>query len=237
MTLMRRAADRRPMPMRDPFRDVMEAWFGGLPDPVEPWTGTNWPAIDLRETGDSYIVEAELAGIRPEDTEVMLDGRTLTIRGEFGEDRQEPMQAGSTGGTGGTGETKGSQQGSQQGSRSGSMGGRSTSQNRYLVRERRRGTFVRAITLPSPVDADHVTSQFENGELMITLPKMQQGRARQIEIQGVSHNGGQGGQQMSGQSGQQMSGQGGQQMSGQSGATGGQDKAGGQDKGSRQPQA
>jgi HSP20 family protein len=185
MAMMRRAADRRPMPTRDPFRDVMEAWFGGG-DPFEPWSGTNWPAIDLRETGDSYLVEVELAGIRPEDAEITLDGRTLTIRGEFGEERQEPAQAGGTGGT------STAEQGPS--SRAAAGGTRTGMRNRYLVRERRRGTFVRAITLPSTIDADQVTSRFENGELVITLPKAQQARAHHIEIQGVSRNGGKGAQ-------------------------------------------
>jgi HSP20 family protein len=177
MTLMRRAADRRPTP----FRDAMDAWLGELADPFQSWTGTAWPAIDLKETDDSYIVEAELPGIRPEDTDVVLDGRTLTIHGEFAEE-QQPKQAGD----GGT-------EKAQQGTTEGATGARG-SRNRYLVRERRRGTFVRAMTLPSAVDADRATSRFENGELVITLPKAQQARAHHIEIQGVSRNGGKGAQ-------------------------------------------
>jgi HSP20 family protein len=193
MTLMRRAADRRPTAYRDPFRDAMESWFGGYSDPFESWTGTAWPALDVRETDDSYIVEAELPGIRPDDTEILLDGRTLTIHGEFAEERDEPMQGGENGGS------MGGQQ-ARQGQAQGSMSSRGGSRNRYLMRERRRGTFVRAITLPSAVDPERTMSQFENGELVITLPKAQQARARHIEIQGSSRNGGQPGmKQVSGE--------------------------------------
>jgi len=193
MTLMRRAADRRATAYRDPFRNAMESWFGGYADPFESWTGTAWPAIDVRETDDSYVVEAELPGIRPDDTEILLDGRTLTIHGEFAEEREEPTQTNESGG----------QMGGQQGQTSGSTMSRGGPRNRYLMRERRRGTFVRAITLPSAVDAEQTMSQFENGELVITLPKAQQARARHIEIQGASRNGGQSGmKQVSSQQGQ-----------------------------------
>jgi HSP20 family protein len=195
MTLMRRAADRRPMQMRDPFREVMESWFGAMPDPFDGFGGTSSPAIDLRETDDSYIVEVELPGIRPEDTEVVLDGRTLTIRGEFNEEREEPVQAGDNAG------------------RTGAQGART----RYLLRERRRGSFMRVLTLPAPVDADHITSRFENGELMLTLPKAQQARARHIEIRGASRDAGQSGQQQGSQQGSQQSASN-QSGSGQSGS-------------------
>jgi len=187
MSLMRRAADRRAMPMRDPFREVMESWFGGNQDPFDGFGGPASPAIDVRETNDCYVVEAELPGIGPEDTEVVLDGRTLTIRGEFSEERQDPMQAGDGG--------SGTANGDQQGAMAAGQGARGGMRNRYLLRERRRGAFMRVMTLPSAVDADQVTSRFENGELILTLPKMQQARARHIEIQGVSRDGGQGGQQ------------------------------------------
>jgi HSP20 family protein len=224
MTLMRRAADRRPTAYRDPFRDAMESWFGGYSDPFESWTGTAWPALDVRETDDSYIVEAELPGIRPDDTEILLDGRTLTIHGEFAEEREEPMQGAETGG---------SMRG-QQGRAQGSAASRGGSRNRYLMRERRRGTFVRAITLPSAVDAEQTRSQFENGELVITLPKAQQARARHIEIQGASGNGRQSGmKQVSSQGGQgAASGQSGQGSS-QSRQSGGRRK--GSDPASTQP--
>ena len=40
------------------------------------------PCADLHETADSYHISVELAGMRPQDVEVMLDGDTLSIRGE-----------------------------------------------------------------------------------------------------------------------------------------------------------
>jgi HSP20 family protein len=59
-----------------------------------------------------------------------------------------------------------------------------------VMRERRMGSFARALTLPMPVDTEHAEATFENGELTLRLPKSQQARARRIEVR--SANGQQG---------------------------------------------
>jgi HSP20 family protein len=53
---------------------------------------------------------------------------------------------------------------------------------RYLLRERRSGTFARAITLPNEVDPDTIETSFDNGVLKIRLPKSTQARARRIAV-------------------------------------------------------
>jgi HSP20 family protein len=132
------------MPVRDLFDWVFQdPWRIGDGDRF----GSSSMAIDLRETDDAYVVEAELPGIRPEDTEVTLDGRTLSIRGRYQESREE----------GGKGE-------------------------RYLLRERRTGEMMRSVMLPGAIDADKVSTSFEQGELRITLPKAAESRARRIPV-------------------------------------------------------
>jgi len=144
MTLTRRPPERS----ITPWRDVVD-WMFRSPWAVLDADGLSSAAmaVDLRETDDEFVVEAELPGIKPEDTELTLDGRTLTIRGRYGETREE----------GGKGE-------------------------RYLLRERRVGEMARSILLPAAVDADKVTSTFDQGELRITLPKAAESRARRIPI-------------------------------------------------------
>jgi HSP20 family protein len=45
--------------------------------------GGKWaPAVDIYETGDSLVVEAELPGIDIKDIDVTVDDGVLTIRGE-----------------------------------------------------------------------------------------------------------------------------------------------------------
>lgn len=142
--LSRRAPERRMMPVRSAFDWLFEdPWFEG-----GRWSeGPMAPSIDMRETGDAFVVEAEMPGVKPDDTEVTLDGRTLVIRGQYGEEREG-------GGDGG----------------------------RYLMRERRSGSYARAITLPAEVDPERVSSSFENGELTVMLPKAAQARSRRIPI-------------------------------------------------------
>ncbi len=45
-------------------------------------TGTWAPAIDVYETNDSVVIEAELPGVDPKDVDVSVDEDTLTIKGE-----------------------------------------------------------------------------------------------------------------------------------------------------------
>jgi HSP20 family protein len=52
----------------------------------------------------------------------------------------------------------------------------------WLVRERRSGSFQRSVTLGTPINADKASAQFEHGVLTLTLPKSEQARPKQINI-------------------------------------------------------
>jgi HSP20 family protein len=41
-----------------------------------------FPAVNLYETGDAFVLTAELPGVAPENLEISLEGATLTLRGE-----------------------------------------------------------------------------------------------------------------------------------------------------------
>jgi HSP20 family protein len=53
---------------------------------------------------------------------------------------------------------------------------------RSHFRERSYGSFVRAMTLPSNLNPDTVEANFENGVLTLTIPKTEESRPRQIQI-------------------------------------------------------
>ena len=55
----------------------------------------------------------------------------------------------------------------------------------WHLRERRFGSFQRAISLSTPVDSDKAQAQFEHGVLTLTLPKSEQAKPRQIKIGGA----------------------------------------------------
>jgi HSP20 family protein len=52
----------------------------------------------------------------------------------------------------------------------------------WHVRERRFGTFQRAVSLNAPIDADKSNAQFENGVLTLTLPKAETAKPKQIKV-------------------------------------------------------
>jgi HSP20 family protein len=47
------------------------------------------PAVDVRETEKSYVLEADLPGIDEKDIEINLDGNTLTIQSKNAEEKKE----------------------------------------------------------------------------------------------------------------------------------------------------
>jgi len=142
MTLVRRPLDRDQIP----FRSAMERFLADWPmGSVQGGFTEVAPPLDVRETDDAYIVEVELPGVNPDDTEVSIEGRTVTVRGQFAEEQEKQ-------------------------------------EGNLLLRERRRGKFMRAVALPGMVEVDKATSRYENGELTITLPKATQNRARRVEI-------------------------------------------------------
>jgi len=44
------------------------------------------------------------------------------------------------------------------------------------------GTFNRTLPLPNIVDADNITAEFENGELIITVPKLKEKAGKKIKV-------------------------------------------------------
>jgi HSP20 family protein len=57
------------------------------------------------------------------------------------------------------------------------------------MRERRSGSFYRALRLPDTVDSDKAQSHYENGVLSITFPKMESKKARRLQITEQRSNG------------------------------------------------
>ena len=52
----------------------------------------------------------------------------------------------------------------------------------WHIREHRLGSFERSVALPLPVVSDKATAEFENGILLITLPKAEEVKPRTITI-------------------------------------------------------
>lgn len=64
------------------FSKLLESAFGEAPSSMfETWT----PPVDIEETDDAFIVEAELPEVKAEDVDVELNDNQLSIHGEIKE--------------------------------------------------------------------------------------------------------------------------------------------------------
>ena len=59
-------------------------------------------------------------------------------------------------------------------------------QEDYHLRERRFGSFMRSVTLPTPVEADKVGATYENGVLTLHIPKSEAVKPKRIAVQNVN---------------------------------------------------
>ena len=76
----------------EPFNELrrMEDIFGRMrpvflrPNRMVRRWSEEWELpLDISQTEDSIAIKASVPGIRPEDVEVTIEGKTLTLRGEF----------------------------------------------------------------------------------------------------------------------------------------------------------
>lgn len=69
----------------DPFREIqreMGRLFESL-EPLQTWRVTRqFPAINLYDAGDRYVLTVPVPGVPPEDIDLSITGETLTLRGE-----------------------------------------------------------------------------------------------------------------------------------------------------------
>ena len=135
-----------PLASRRPSHDPFDRLWKGFFAPAGPAAAADRMApLDVRETDEEIVVTTSVPGVAPEDIEVTIEDRVLSIRaGSAAEDESEEAS--------------------------------------YVVRERRTGSYRRALRLPGSVDAEKVESGYEHGVLTITLPKREEAQARRIEV-------------------------------------------------------
>ncbi|MDR2210027.1 MAG: Hsp20/alpha crystallin family protein [Spirochaetaceae bacterium] len=77
----------KPLSVMDEF---LESFFDS---PLAPFVGSRvlnkLPLVDVQETGNAYLVEAELPGLDEKQIKVQMDGGKLTIESEQEEQNQE----------------------------------------------------------------------------------------------------------------------------------------------------
>lgn len=104
------------------------------------------PSVDVYETKDAIVIDAELPGVKPSDVKVTLTENTLTIKGEKSREKE-------------------------------------IKEENYHRVERVYGSFARSFTLPAGVQADKIQATFKDGVLKITIPKAEEAKPKEIEIE------------------------------------------------------
>jgi HSP20 family protein len=72
----------------DRMRRLLDESLGGMPM-VIPDAAAWTPAVNIEETEDAYIVEAELPGVKREDVNIEVDRNELSITGEIKEEERQ----------------------------------------------------------------------------------------------------------------------------------------------------
>jgi HSP20 family protein len=103
-----------------------------------------FPAVDITEGEQAYLLEAELPGYKQEDVKVQVEKHVLTLSSTKESEKEE---------------RKGS-----------------------LVTERCYQCFERSFTLPEDVDEEKIEGKFENGLLVLTMPKKEIAKPKAIEV-------------------------------------------------------
>ncbi|MFA7667424.1 MAG: Hsp20/alpha crystallin family protein [Burkholderiaceae bacterium] len=131
----------------DPFAEVFPELFRGVLQPVRG-AGTEALEIkvDVKESRDEYVVQAEMPGVRKEDIDVQIDGNRVAITAEV--KRQSEQKDG----------------------------------ERVLRSERYYGAVARSFSLAAEVDDSKAVARFEDGVLVLTLPKKAVAAARRLQI-------------------------------------------------------
>jgi HSP20 family protein len=145
----------RPVTIENALKDFdryMESFFGE--SPLAPAVYDREPAVDIRETENAYVLEAELPGCDEKSIEVHLDRGVLSIESKKEETAERNVSP-----------SKGE-----------------AGKERYILRERRVSSFSRSFKLPENADPDAITAHFSNGLLSLEIRKLAEAKKRVIQV-------------------------------------------------------
>jgi HSP20 family protein len=112
--------------------------------------------VDIRETDDAYLMEAELPGYDEKNIQVHVDGRILTIESKKEEENTRDVSP--------------------------KKDEKKDDEDRFLIRERRSDSFSRSFTLPEDTDTESISAVFKNGLLNLEIKKRAGTQKRLIRI-------------------------------------------------------
>ncbi len=131
---------------RDPFASRLDDLLQGFlvrPVSAAPAAKVRGFKLDVREEGNSYLVEADLPGLKKDDIKIEIDGAQVSISAEYKSEATGKDGAGQVEGSGA----------------------------RVVYTERSVGAVGRSFELPAEIDQAAASARYEDGVLKLTLPK------------------------------------------------------------------
>lgn len=160
------------------FDDLFNRFFTGrnrhahnlVHHPVRSTVRTHAPdawniPVDVVQTDDGLLITASVPGTSKDDIDISVDENILTIRAES----EKPVEVSPV----------------DSDSDESDVPAPSSISTDYLLRERRTGSYYRALRLPKNVDYENAESIFKDGVLTIKLPTLESKKARKLEISAV----------------------------------------------------
>jgi HSP20 family protein len=132
----------RPWLFSDEFETAVNRWINAG-ESKSAFT----PAVDVQETDDAFLVEADIPGLKKEDLQIEILEDTVSIQGSRKHESEEKK-------------------------------------DNYHRIERSYGGFKRTFRIPGGFQHDKVKATFTDGVLRLNLPKLDEKKAKQIEVSG-----------------------------------------------------
>ncbi len=132
---------RRP-PAANVFDDLLN---GFLVRPVSAAPAVRGFKFDVREAGNSYVVEADLPGLSKDAIKIEIDGAQVSISAQYKTEKSGSAEAAGNSGA--------------------------AAPTRVVYTERSAGAVARSFELPAEIDQDAASAKYEDGVLRLTLPK------------------------------------------------------------------
>ncbi|HXT44866.1 MAG TPA: Hsp20/alpha crystallin family protein [Pseudonocardiaceae bacterium] len=82
------------IPFDELFDQMSRILTNAFPDVARISVNSWSPPVDIQETEDAYLVEADVPGVRPDDVTIDLQGKDLRIGGEYGMSEQGEGEGG-----------------------------------------------------------------------------------------------------------------------------------------------
>ena len=145
----------RPVTIQNALEDFdryMESFFGE--SPLTPASRAREPAVDIRETEDAFVLEAELPGYDEKNIEVHVDRGVLSIESKKEEAAERNVSPSKEG----------------------------AAKELYVIRERRTASFNRSFKLPENANLDAISAHFSNGLLCLEIKKLAEAKKRIIQV-------------------------------------------------------